>query len=151
MQHRQQALTEEGLKALSRDPTKVVYQPTHDVLFEPWPSRRVETAVRRIVSISAGCSTAEDARKICSQDPELKAFGELYQKFYEKFSTPSVAQNRDYVDVAMQMIRIHDQMQRGMVSEADAKSRVSDIALASLMRQTPEAPTPPASVIEELD
>ena len=151
MRHQQQALSEDRIKELSKDPTKVVYQPTYDVLFEPWPSRRVETAVRRIVTISAGCRTPEEARATCSKDTELKAFGELYQKFYEKFTTPSIAQNREHVEVAMQMIRVHERMRQGQLSETDARSQVSDIALASLMRQTPEAPTPPESVIEELD
>lgn len=151
MQHRQQAFSEDRLKELSKDPTKVVYQPTYDVIFEPWSSRRVETAVRRIVTIAAGCDTAEAAREICSKEAELKAFGELYQKFYEKFSTPEIARNREHVHVAMEMIRLHEEMRRGKLSETDAKSQVSDIALASLMRQTPEAPKPPESVIEELD
>ena len=107
--------------------------------------------MRRIVTIAAGCDTAEAAREVCSKDEELRAFGELYQKFYEKFSTPEIARNREHVHVAMEMIRLHEQMQRGQLSETDAKSQVSDIALASLMRQTPEAPKPPESVIEELD
>ena len=151
MQHRQEAFSEDRLKELSKDPTKVVYQPTYDVVFEPWPSRRVETAVRRIVTIAAGCRSAEEARSICSKDDELRAFAELYQKFYEKFTMPEIAKNREHVHVAMEMIRIHEQMRRGQLSETSAKTQVSDVALASLMRQTPNAPKPPKSIIEELD
>lgn len=151
MQHRQQAFSKERLAELSKDPTKVVYQPTHDVVFEPWSSRRVEAAVRRVVTIAAGCEHAEQARRRCAADAELKAFGELYQKFYERFTTPEIARNREHVHVALEMINIHEQMQCGRISETDAKSRVSDVALASLMRQTPEAPKPPASVVEEQD
>lgn len=151
MQHRQQAFSADRLKQLSQDPTKVVYQPTYDVVFEPWSTRRVETALRRVVAIAAGSATAEQARKVCSEDAELRAFAALYQKFYEKFSTPEVARNKEHVHVAMEMIRLHDEMQRGQLSEMAAKTQVSDIALASLMRQAPGAPKPPESLIEELD
>lgn len=105
MQHRQEAFSEDRLKELSKDPTKVIYQPTYDTIFEPWSSRRVETAVRRIVRIAMGSADAEAARAVCERDAELKAFSELYQKFYEKFTTPSIAQNPEHVHVAMEMIR----------------------------------------------
>lgn len=151
MQQRQESFSEDRLEELSADPTKVVYQPTYDVIFEPWPSRRVETAVRRIVTIANGCTTAEEARAICERDKELKMFSQLYQKFFEKFSMPEIAQNREHVHVAMEMIRLHMEMTRGTLSETAAKSQVSDIALASLMRQAPGAPKAPESLIEELD
>lgn len=152
MQHRQEAFSEDRLKELSKDPTKVIYQPTYDTIFEPWSSRRVETAVRRIVRIAMGSADAEAARAVCERDAELKAFSELYQKFYEKFTTPSIAQNPEHVHVAMEMIRLHEEMRRGRMSETAAKSQVSDIALASLMRQAPGAPKPPSgAVVEEMD
>ena len=154
MPPRQEALSRAHLEALSQDPTKVVYEPTYDTVFEPWPAPRVRAAVTKIARIASRCADAEQARSRCQQDEEIRSFASLYQKMYERLSDPSVARNSEHVHVIMEMIRIHDEMRRGLVSEERAKTAVSDIALASLMRQTdeaPKAPKPPQSVIEELD
>ena len=55
-------LTPERLEELADREDCVVYKPTHDVLFAPWPAQRVRECVKRIVKVSKKCASEEDAR-----------------------------------------------------------------------------------------
>ena len=106
--------------------------------------------LRAASSRSRQVQITEEARGICSKDDELRAWRAI-PEILREVHMPEIAKNREHVHVAMEMIRIHEQMRRGQLSETAAKTQVSDVALASLMRQTPNAPKPPESIIEELD
>lgn len=151
MQRRVENLTKERLQELASQEGHEVYEHVYDVKFEPFSRARVETCVRRLVQIARSSANQAEAKGKALEDSELLQFSECYQTMFDRLCNPSISGNQSHVQTIYAMIDVHDCMRRGMIGESEARGQASNIALAGLMRQTKLEPTPPETVIEELD
>lgn len=144
MSRRITGLSQADVEALAGQDGNVVMQPTHDVIFEPWPRERVRRAVDAVARIAVDALSEEDAQARALQVAELREFAGKYQVMFKRASDPAVAGNKSHIATIHHMIDVFHQMQRGTISEQDARVSVSDRALSGLLAQMP-AP-PPRSV-----
>lgn len=147
------SLSESEIRELAGRRDTIIMQPEYDH-FEPWPESRVRACVKMLCSIARRAKNTEEARAEALKKEELKQFSTRYVKMWERFSDPQTAQNESHVNTLFSIITLHEQMRAGQITETAAKAKASDIALAGLMNQVPNAPTAPAeaaSRIEELD
>lgn len=129
-------LTPENLARLAERDDTVVYQPTHDTIFEPWPATRVRRCATFIVSVARGCATEEDARnRLRAVGGDMTEFEAKYQLMFQRLTEPDIARNKGHVEIILSMIDLRDRMDRGTLSEEGAQRLVSEQALAGLLAQ----------------
>ena len=135
-------LSQADVEALATQQGNVVMRPTYDVVFEPWPRERVRRAVDATSRLARGAVSADAAQAKAMEDPELAEFASKYQVMFKRASDPAVAGNESHMATIHHMIDVFDQMQRGAVSEQDARASVSDRALSGLLAQMPPPHVP---------
>ena len=135
MRRRMTGLSQADVEALAQVEGNVVMQPTYDVVFGPWARDRVRKALDAVLDIAASESSSSDTVARAMQNPELSEFAGKYQIMFKRASDPAVARNPSHVATMHHMIEVFDQMQKGAVSEQDARASVSDRALSGLMKQ----------------
>lgn len=129
-------LTPENLARLAERDDTVVYQPTHDTIFEPWPAQKVRRVVELVVGVSRTCATEEEARaKLRALGGDVSDFESKYQLMFQRLTQPEVSRNRGHVDIVLQMIALRDQVDQGGLSDQEAQRCVSEQALAGLLAQ----------------
>lgn len=128
-------LTPERLAELSDRPDCVVYEPTHDTVFEPWPAERVRSCVRRIVDVARRCTDEEEARRLVRTLPDVPEFEAHYQVMFQRLTEPAVARNRGHVEIILGMVGIRERVERGTLTDEGAQRLVSEQALAGLLSQ----------------
>lgn len=128
-------LTPERIAELSQRDDCVVYQPTHDVLFDPWPSQRVRACVRRIVKTSRRSASAEEARASLDVDAEVAEFKDKYQLMYTRLTQPEIARNEAHVETFLAMVDLRARVERGEMSESHAQQAASEEAMTRLLAQ----------------
>lgn len=128
-------LTKERLEELANRDDCVVYEPTYDTVFEPWPAQRVEKCVRDIVRVTKKCSNSEEAVERTKNIADVLEFSQKYQLMFNRLTDPSIARNQGHVDTFLSMIKLRSQIENGIMSEADAQRTVSEEALTRLLAQ----------------
>ena len=124
--------TEDKLAELSEKPNTVVYKPTHDIVFEPWPANKVSEIVDHIISITLKVKTADEIDNVCMQDKLLKEFSEKYTKIYEKLREYEFVRDTENINVIKRLILLKAAVDKNMTTTEAAQAQVSDIALKSL-------------------
>jgi|TARA_B110000046_G_scaffold177225_1_gene203747 hypothetical protein len=145
-----QAIHQDRINEIAEQPNTVVYEPTYDTTFDPWPAARVKACVYKVAGVARSSCSQEVAAATCLNDSEILEFSQKYQVMFKRLSEPAVSRNDENVGMFLNMIDMKEKVRLGVLSESDAKRQVSDAALATLLRQSPNAPPPPADLVEEL-
>lgn len=124
--------TEEKLKELSEQKNTVVYKPTHDIIFEPWPASKVSTVVDKIVLITSSLREKDKIHEECIKEPLIKEFSEKYTKTYEKLCDFEFVKDHENINVVKRIILLKAAVDQNMTTNDAAQAQVSDIALKSL-------------------
>ena len=138
---RLESLTKERLEELAERDDTSVYTHTHDTVFEPWDAARVKRCLRRIVDVSRRSDTADAARSellgttTSNECSEMRAFAELHQRTWERFTDPAVASNEGHVRTYLHMLDTRERLRRGELTSHEAHGVVSETALANLLAQ----------------
>lgn len=130
------------MEALAEQEGNVVMCPTYDVVFEPWPRERVRRAVDATARLALQTASGDAARAKAMEDAELAEFAGKYQVMFKRASDPAVAANASHMATIHHMIDVFDNLQRGAVTEQDARASVSDRALSGLLAQMPPPHVP---------
>lgn len=125
--------TDAKLRELAKDPNVTVYQPTHDIVYAPWPTDRVMKCVDRICEMTKKGDTAEAIK----EDDELRQFSEKYTTFFQKLTDVAFVEDPSHVDTLRQIVEVKAKMDKGLIDEERARAASSDIALKSLMKRVP--------------
>lgn len=136
MNKRVGCFTEDQLKKLSEQENVSVYQPVHDITYEPWTASRVADAVDRLALLTrAGVST--DA--VRQQNKDLDEFASKYTVFFQKLTDPAFVEDRENVVVMKKLIALREMVETGMIDDTTAQAQSADIALKSLMKRVPSS------------
>jgi hypothetical protein len=125
--------TDAKLRELSEQPNTVVYQPTHDIVYTPWPAHRVRDAVMKISSATREGKSAADIR----MNPELHEFSEKYTKFFEKLTDPAFVADEEHVKTMLKLVMLKSMVDQGVLDEKTAQAQSADVALKSLASRVP--------------
>lgn len=136
-------LTAARMREIAERDDCVVYEPTHDVVFQPWSAARVRECVGRIVRVVCSCESAEEARAAVAGLQDAAEFAEKYQVMYAKFTDPAIARNANHVEILLDMIKLREQVEQGAVSTSDAQNLVAERALGGLLAQAQAAGADP--------
>lgn len=129
-------LTPEDLARLSERGDTVVYEPTHDTIFEPWPAQKVRKVVRLIIGVSKACESEDEARtKLRALGGDVAEFESKYQVMFKRLTEPNVARNPKHVEIVLNMISIRERLEKGELDEMTAQRLVGEQTLANLMAQ----------------
>ena len=131
--------TEEKLQELSNQPNTVVYQPTHDVLFEPWPAQKVSIIMDLIVEITKKNNNKEDIEQECQRIPDIRDFSQKYKVMYEKLIDSQFVQDTENLRVIKQLIMMKAAVDKNLTTSEAAQAQASDIALKSLSSRVKNA------------
>jgi hypothetical protein len=129
-------LTQARLEELAERDDTIVYAPTHDTLFDPWPAERVRACVRQIVRVAKACATEDEAR--AKLGDEMKEFAANYQVMYKRLTQPEVARNQGHVDIMLAMVDLRARVERGELNEVTAQKMASEEAMIRLLAQARE-------------
>ena len=124
--------TDEKLKELSEQPNTVVYKPTHDIVFEPWPASKVSTVMDQIVNVTKTLKLKEKIEIECTKDVLIKEFSEKYIKMFEKLCDFNFVSDPQNIEVMKRLILLKAAVDQNMTTEESAQAQVSDIALKNL-------------------
>ena len=142
MQHRVAALTEQDLADLATQDDTVVYREGHSHVFEPWPMETVEACAMRMYELTHQHRHDAEARKAAiDADAELVRFRTDHALLSEKLSDPSFCNDRRTIKTLVAMFRIRQDMVDGKLTEEEARSKVSAVALRSALPASHPAQT----------
>jgi hypothetical protein len=122
--------SEDKLRELAQQDNVTVMTPTHDVVYEPWPAVRVAQCVDRLVTMTRGGTSADDAK---ASDADIAEFSEKYLVFFKNLTTPSFVAHEENVTTLKKMIVLRGMVENNSISETTAQAQSADIALKSLM------------------
>jgi DNA polymerase II small subunit/DNA polymerase delta subunit B len=123
--------TEEKLNEISQQSNAVVYQPTHDIIFEPWPPSKVSKVMDDIVQITLKEDTT-NIQEECNKHDLIKEFSQKYTKMYEKLTNREFVKDVENIRVLKKMIALKSALDNNLTSSQAAQAQVSDLALNSL-------------------
>lgn len=133
-------LTPETLARLAERDDTVVYEPTHDTLFAPWPAAKVRRVVELVVGVARECAAEDEARaKLRALGGDVVEFEAKYQLMFQRLTQPEVAKNRRHVEIVLQMVALRNRVDEGTLTEEEAQRLVSEQALAGLLAQAQQA------------
>lgn len=121
--------TQNQLKELSQQENVSVYQPVHDITYEPWTAARVSDAVDRIALMTRGGASAADIRKTA----DLDEFASKYTVFFQKLTDPPFVADKENLLVMKRLVALRAMVEQGILDETAAQAQSADIALKSLM------------------
>ena len=127
--------TDEKLRELAQQPNVTVMQPTHDIVYEPWPAKKVSDCVDRIISLTRQGVDAEKAK----EDADIGEFASKYTIFFQKITDPAFASDDGHVRTAKKLILLRGMVENGMIGETEAQAQSADIALKSLASRVPKS------------
>lgn len=127
--------TDEKLQELAEQPNTIVMQPTHDVIFEPWPASRVSHMMDEIIKITKNRSheTVDEIRNYCKTRNDISEFSEKYQKMFEKLTEPLFIQDIENVNIMRKLILLKAAVDKKITTNDQAQAEAADIALKSLV------------------
>lgn len=120
--------TKDKLRELAEQPNVTVMQPTHDIVYEPWSSKRVSECVDRLVLLTRGGTSAED----CIKHADLAEFASKYTVFFKKLTDPAFASDPEHVCTVKRLVALKAMVEEGVLGEVEAQAQSADIALRSL-------------------
>lgn len=118
------------LRELAEQPNVTVYQPTHDVVFEPWPAARVRRCVDRVAALTREGRTAAEVRA----DAELDAFARHYLVFFQKLTDADFVRDPEHVATVQALVELRAGVERGGDATA-AQAAAADLALQRLAKR----------------
>ena len=127
--------TEEKLRELSQQPNTVVYQPTHDILYEPWSAQRVSDCVDRLVMATLARGASPETSSL---DPDLIEFSQKYTVFFKKLTDPEFVKDPTHVLTVKKLVDLRARVEEGGLNLQEAQAQSADIALKSLMGRVAE-------------
>ena len=130
MNKRVGCFTQEQLSRLAEQDNVSVYQPVHDITYEPWTAVRVANVVDRIAQLTRSGSTAARIRQ---DDAELDEFANKYTVIFQKLSDPAFVADTQNLVVVKKLIALRGMVEQGLIDENTAQGQSADIALKSLM------------------
>ena len=119
-----QQFTKRQVEQLAQNPNVTVYQEEFDH-FEPWPVDRVEACATRLVALTVEGTT--DYRAAVEQDAELREFSERYSHTFSKLIDPTFVRDPTNLNKYFAMLRLREQVEKGLVSPADADRQAVSI------------------------
>lgn len=125
--------TQRQLEDLSNRKNVSVYQPVHDITYEPWTATRVSKAVDTIATLTRNGVSSEDVRKF----DELDEFASKYTVFFQKLTDSSFVADDENIAVMKRLITLRGMVEQGIIDPTAAQAQSSDIALKSLMSRVP--------------
>tara|TARA_B100000787_G_scaffold32281_1_gene21987 strand:+ start:2800 stop:3249 length:450 start_codon:yes stop_codon:yes gene_type:complete len=117
---------------VDHDPTATVMEPTYDNVFEPWPREKLRTCIDQIASAVKSGKTSVELSSLVQSDAVLSKFTELHPRIYEKICKKEFVENQRYMCVLYEMLDLQNDIRNGGISDTDAKTAVSDIALGAV-------------------
>lgn len=106
----------------------------------------------KLRNIAVRAESERAAREQALKDPVLAEFSKHYRTMFKRMTQPEVARKEENVQTILHFMELKERMDRGELTEMQAKSLASDFAISSLLAQAPGAPKPPPhAIIEELD
>ena len=132
--------TDETLRELAEKPNVTVMQPTHDLIFDPWPTKKVLFIVNNIAQTTKSNIDKEVniIREICYKKEHVLEFSQKYKMIFEKITTPSFVKVDDNMKVLNKMIFMKAAVDSNMKTENAAKAEIADIALQSVAKRMPQ-------------
>ena len=131
--------TAEKLNELSQQPNTVVYKPTHDIVYEPWPASKVSVVMDSIIKMTFSYKDKNIITQESQKDPLIKEFSEKYTRMFEKLCDIQFVQDEQNIQVMKRLILLKAAVDQNMTTEESAQAQVSDIALKSLSSRVKNA------------
>ena len=133
-------LTPENLARIAERDDSVVYQPTHDITFNPWSAERVRRCVQLITAIASKCANEDEARgRVRLVGGDVLEFETKYQLMFQRLTEPDIAKNKSHVAIVLSMIELRGEIESGSITDEGAQKLVSERALAGLLAQAQAA------------
>ena len=121
--------TQKQLDELAQQQNVSVYQPVHDITYEPWTAARVSDAVDRISSLTRGGASPADIRKTA----DLDEFASKYTVFFQKLTDCAFVADKANLMVIKRLVALRGMVEQGIVDETTAQAQSADLALKSLV------------------
>lgn len=121
--------TQEQLAKLSEQENVSVYQPVHDITYEPWTASRVSQVVDNLVVLTRSGSSPTEAE----ENAEIREFASKYTVFFQKLTNPAFVADPENIVVMKRLIALRAMVEQGILDETAAQAQSADIALKSLM------------------
>ena len=120
---------------------------SHTHTFNPWTTQSVRACASRIAELTK--RDPSEVRKAVSEDAELKRFVDDHWVLGEKLMTPDFVRAPHAVEMVMKLIALRSSVESGALSDAEAQSRVSQVALGSILKAAKADQAAPAPALAE--
>ena len=131
------SLNKEHLKSLAKDKNNTVLVEEHEIIFEPWPAKRVRKCTEMLVEIvKASNGEKEDIRKEALKKIELVKFSNYHHTFFERFTDPEYVNNPKFLTGIEMMLKVKEKTETGEVEEGEE----ADKKIASSLMKNFHAP-----------
>jgi len=127
--------SKEKLEELAAQPNVTVMQTTHDIVFEPWAAVKVMNCCDKIVRLAKTNASRQTMR---DEDSEIEEFASKYTVLFDKVSDREFVADDKNIDIIRNLVMLRAMVENGVLSEEEAKSRCSDIALKGLIEKVKE-------------
>ena len=145
-----ESLTPEALEKIAERNDTIVMKEEYDH-FEAWEVSKVRACVMKLRNIAVRAESEREAREQALKDPVLAEFSKHYRTIFKRMTQPEVARKEENVQTILHFMELKERMDRGELTEMQAKSLASDFAISSLLAQAGAPKPPPQAIIEELD
>ena len=136
-------LSRDQLDRASRDRNTVIYEPTYDITFEPWPVPRVLACLQKLAALTIATGSESGAREAAAKESDLREFMQTHITLANHFMNPSFVKDRHKVNTMLKVIEVRRQMADGLLTHEQAHGLVSEIVLqagvAEANMRTPDA------------
>ena len=115
-------LQKEQLERLAQDTSKTVLVEQHDIVFEPWPTKRIRSCIDQLIQLTYKPELDLDKKKIREESKnkiELVKFSNYHHTLYERFTDPEYAHNDKFVKGIEMMLKIKEKTETGDIEEGE--------------------------------
>ena len=135
MQQKLGCFNEQQLREFAKKDDVTVYQPVHDVEYEPWAADDVRTIVKCLEQNAYDSPNADDdaLKAMTRNDPRLIEFAEKYQVFYEKLTTGDFVRQKSNVVLMLKLVGLRAAMEKGDIRFDEAQAEATNATMSELV------------------
>ena len=120
-------------KMAGSDPQKTVMKAVYDHIFQPWPMDVVYRCVDRIKTCTLELRDKERVEEKIRADDELSRFVHDHKTLGSKLTDIAFCKDERAIHALLSILDIRNKMVQGKMTESDARSGVSEVALRAAM------------------
>ena len=113
--------SQDQLEEFASRPNTSVYQPTHDIVFEPWKASRTAKVIQRILGFADKQAALADAE--CSE------FAQTHPTIFDKLHDPAFVKEERNIKTLLKLVQLRYDVEQGRKTETDARSTAAAACL----------------------